>query len=60
MFALVKPGGIIVSSVSRPSAELARQHGLRAVFFVVDVNATDLARLADMFDARELIASVGR
>ena len=51
--------GIIVSSVSQPSVELAQQHGLRAVFFVVDVNTTDLAHLADMFDAQELIASVG-
>ena len=51
--------GITVSSVSQPSVELAQQHGLRAVFFVVDVNTTDLAHLADMFDAQELIASVG-
>jgi len=36
-----------------------RHPGWQATFFVVDVNATDLARLADMFDARELIASVG-
>jgi len=59
LFALTKRGGVIVSSVSQPSAELAQQQGLRAVFFVVDVNATILARLADMFDARELITSVG-
>ena len=48
-----------MSSVSQPSVELAQQLGLRAVSFVVDVNATDLAHLADMFDAQELIASVG-
>jgi len=59
LFALVKPGGIVVSAVSQPSGELAQQRGLRAMFFVVDVNTTDLARLADMFDRRQLIASIG-
>jgi NADPH:quinone reductase-like Zn-dependent oxidoreductase len=59
LFALAKPGGVIVSSVSQPSTELAQQHGLRAVFFVVDVNTTALTCLAGMLDARELIASVG-
>ena len=59
LFALAKPGGIVVSAVSEPSADLAQQHGLRAMFFVVDVNATDLARLADMFDRRQLTASIG-
>jgi NADPH:quinone reductase-like Zn-dependent oxidoreductase len=59
LFALAKPGGIIVSSVSQPATELARRHRLRAVFFVVDVNAADLARLADLFDSCELVTSVG-
>ncbi len=60
LFTLAKPGGIVVSAVSEPSAELAQQHGLRAKFFLVDVNTTDLAHLADMFDRRQLIASIGR
>ena len=59
LFALTRPGGVIVSSVSQPSAEVARQHRLRAVFFVVDVNTADLARLADLFDSCELVTSVG-
>jgi len=59
LFALAKPGGTVVSAVSQPSEELAQQHGLRAIFFVVDINTTDLARLADMFDRRQLIASIG-
>ena len=32
-FAVVKPGGILVSSVSQPSSELAVQHKVRAAFF---------------------------
>jgi NADPH:quinone reductase-like Zn-dependent oxidoreductase len=59
LFALLKPGGILVSAVSEPSPELAKQHGVRAMFMLVDVNTADLTRLAGMFDARELIASVG-
>ena len=31
----------------------------RSQYVVVDVNTTDLARLADMFDGRQLIASIG-
>ncbi len=48
-----------MSSVSPPNTELAQKHGLRAVFFVADVNTADLARLADLFDARDLVTSVG-
>jgi NADPH:quinone reductase-like Zn-dependent oxidoreductase len=59
LFGIAKSGGIVVSSVSQPSAELAQQRGLRAAFFIVDINTTDLAHLAEMFDARRLIASVG-
>ena len=59
LFGIVKSGGILVSSVSQPNTELAQQQGVRAVFFIVDVNTTDLARLAQMFDERRLIAAVG-
>jgi NADPH:quinone reductase-like Zn-dependent oxidoreductase len=59
LFTLVKPGGIIVSSVSPPSPESAEQQGIRTIFFVVDVNTADLERLTEMFDAGELSASVG-
>jgi NADPH:quinone reductase-like Zn-dependent oxidoreductase len=59
LFALVKPGGIVVSSVSRPNAELAQRKRVRADYFIVDVNTAQLARLAEMHDKSELVVPVG-
>jgi len=59
LFALLKPGGIIVSSVSWPSKLLAQQKRVRADYFIVDVNATQLARLAQMRVDKQLIVPVG-
>jgi NADPH:quinone reductase-like Zn-dependent oxidoreductase len=59
LFALIKPGGILVSSVSQPSKLLAQQKRVRTDYFVVDVNATQLARLAQMRADGQLIVPVG-
>ena len=59
LFALLKPGGILVSAVSRPSKLLAQQKRVRVDFFIVDVNATQLARLAQMHADKQLIVPVG-
>jgi NADPH:quinone reductase-like Zn-dependent oxidoreductase len=59
LFTLAKPGGIVVSSVSRPNAQLAQRYRVRADYFIVDVNTTQLARLADMHANKELIVPVG-
>ena len=59
LFPLVRPGGIVVSCVSRPDARLARWHGLRSCLFTVNVTSAVLARVAGLFEARELITSVG-
>jgi len=59
LFALLKPGGVIVSSVSQPSRLLAQQKRVRADYFIVDVNAAQLARLAQMRADGELIVPVG-
>ena len=59
LFALLKPGGILVSSVSRPSKLLAQQKRVRADYFIVDVNATQLARLAQMCADKQPIVPVG-
>ena len=55
----VRPGGIIVSSVSRPNLQLAQKRRVRADHFIVDVNTAQLARLADMHDKNELVVPVG-
>ena len=59
LFTLVKPGGIIVSSVVRPNARRAEQHGVRPDYFIVDVNTAQLAQIADMIKRKEIRSAVG-
>jgi len=59
LLTFVKPGGIIVSSVSRPNVQLAQKRRARADYFIVDVNTAQLTRLADMHDKNELVVPVG-
>jgi NADPH:quinone reductase-like Zn-dependent oxidoreductase len=59
LFSVVKPGGIVVSAVSRPNVQLAQRWRVRADYFIVDVNTTQLARLAQMHADKELIIPVG-
>ena len=54
-FRVLKPGGILVSSVS-PPPQVA---GFRSAFFLVDVTASGLATLSKMFDSRQLTTEVG-
>jgi len=59
LFALLKPGGIIVSSVIRPNVQLAQQHKVQSEFLIVDVNTAQLTQLAQMHEKGELTISVG-
>jgi NADPH:quinone reductase-like Zn-dependent oxidoreductase len=59
LFKLTKPGGIIVSSVVRPNEQLANQYGVRADYFIVDVNNAQLAGIANMFEKKQLTIPVG-
>ena len=54
-FRVLKPGGILVSSVSPPP----QSAGFRSVFLLVDVTATRLGTLARLLDNRKLIPQVG-
>jgi NADPH:quinone reductase-like Zn-dependent oxidoreductase len=54
-FRVLKPGGILVSSVSPPPQTAL----FRSVFFLVDVTATRLTALARLFDGRKLNVEVG-
>jgi NADPH:quinone reductase-like Zn-dependent oxidoreductase len=58
-FAVLKTGGVLVSSVSAPDAEEAAKRGVRAMFMLVNVTSENLTRIADMFESRELTACVG-
>src|ERR1700733_3468101 len=59
LFAFIKPGGIIVSSVSRPNGQPAQKRRVRADYFIVDVNTAQLARLAGRHGKNELVVPVG-
>jgi NADPH:quinone reductase-like Zn-dependent oxidoreductase len=58
-FAVLKPGGLLVSAVSKPDQALAELHGVRALFFLVEVTTMHLTRIAEMIDAGELSVNVG-
>ena len=58
-FAVLRPGGILVSTVSKPDQEAATRHGVRALFFLVSVTTAQLARIAGMIDAGALTVNVG-
>ena len=55
-FAVVKPGGILVSVVSEP---MPKPTGIRAVFFLVEVTTERLGRLSTLFDSGKLVSHVG-
>jgi NADPH:quinone reductase-like Zn-dependent oxidoreductase len=59
-FAVLKKGGILVSAVSQPDQALAERHGVKALFFLVDVTTLHLTRIAEMIDAGELKVNVGK
>lgn len=58
-FAVLKPGGILVSAVSPPDEAVAAGHGMRTRFFRVAVTSGDLERIAALIDAGALQTRVG-
>jgi NADPH:quinone reductase-like Zn-dependent oxidoreductase len=59
LFGLLKQGGIIVSSVVRPNAQLAKQHQVQSDYLIVDVNTDQLTQLAQLHERQELTIPVG-
>ncbi len=59
-FSILKPNGLLVSAVSQPDQALAARHGVRALFFLVEVTTMHLTRIAEMIDSGELKTNVGR
>ena len=59
LFTLAKPGGVIVSSVVRPDAQQAAHHGVRADYFIVDVNVAQLVQIADLVKRDLIHTAVG-
>ena len=58
-FAVLRPDGILVSAVSKPNQELATKHGVRALFFLVNVTTAHLTQISTMIDAGDLAVNVG-
>jgi NADPH:quinone reductase-like Zn-dependent oxidoreductase len=58
-FAVLKRGGVLVSVVSTPDQQKAAQHGVRALFFLVDVSSRVLEQIASLIEAGELTTRVG-
>jgi NADPH:quinone reductase-like Zn-dependent oxidoreductase len=47
-FAVLRPGGVLVSSVAQPDQETAKRFGVTALFFLVSVTAQALTRLTEL------------
>ena len=58
-FQVLRPGGKLISAVSEPDQERAKQHGVSACFFLVEVTTERLRRIADLIDRGELKTRVG-
>jgi len=58
-FEVLKPGGVIVSSVSMPDQDKAARHGVRGMFFLVNVTYESLTQIAELIDSGQIAAHVG-
>jgi NADPH:quinone reductase-like Zn-dependent oxidoreductase len=58
-FAVLKPGGILVSVVSPIPEKPPQPAGVRSVFFLVEVTTARLEKVTELFDRGELKAAVG-
>jgi NADPH:quinone reductase-like Zn-dependent oxidoreductase len=58
-FVPLRRGGTLISAVSEPDQALARQCGVTAHFFLVEVTTERLTALARLIDAGTLITDVG-
>ena len=48
---LLKKGGVLVSTLSEPSREIAREHGVRALRYTVEADGNELAQIAELVAA---------
>ena len=58
-FAVLKPGGILVSVAGWPDQEKAARCGVQGVFFYVDVTAACLAKIAELLESGQIRSEVG-
>ncbi len=53
-FAVIRPGGKLVSTLGEPSQDKANKHGIRVAGFMARPSAVQLYRIGRMFDAGEV------
>lgn len=58
-FAVLKPGGVLVSAVAQPDQGRAAERGVRALFMLVDVTSAALAGIGRLLEAGRLRPHVG-
>lgn len=58
-FAVLKHGGVLVSAVATPHPGKAAEHGVRALFFLVEVSSERLERIAALIERGQLTTCVG-
>jgi NADPH:quinone reductase-like Zn-dependent oxidoreductase len=58
-FAVLKRGGVLVSVVNTPDQLKAAEHGVRALFFLVEVSSAILEQIASLIEAGELSTRIG-
>lgn len=51
---VIKPGGILISIVSPPSAETAKAHGVRQSFVFIEPNIAQLAEIAKLVETEQI------
>jgi NADPH:quinone reductase-like Zn-dependent oxidoreductase len=58
-FAVLKPGGVLVSAVAQPNQARAAERGVRALFMLVDVTSAALVGIGRLLEAGRLRPHVG-
>lgn len=58
-FEVIKPGGILVSSVTMPDQEKAAQHKVQGVFFLVKVTTEGLNTISKMLEQHQIMTDLG-
>ena len=56
---VLKPGGILVSTVSSIPSEAAAKAGVRVVYFIVEVTTARMNKITELFDSGKLVTDVG-
>jgi NADPH:quinone reductase-like Zn-dependent oxidoreductase len=58
-FAVMRPGGVLVSSAAPPDTALAARHGVAAIFFLVAVTTDTLTKIGALMAAGDLHVRIG-